>query len=129
MPSPRDIVRLPPALDALVQEPIRASETPFAVLIQEALAAYLADTPPTGTLTRADSANSGQELQGQLAALTTRVEALAQRHPTRPHARRAGHTRPAPGQDAASQAPAGVPIQTLMQEYGVSRATLWRSFA
>jgi hypothetical protein len=77
MPSPRYTVRLPPALDALVQKHIRASETPFAVLIQEALAAYLPDTPPTGVATLTDSADSVRELQAQLAALTTRVEALA----------------------------------------------------
>jgi hypothetical protein len=51
MPSPRYTVRLPPALDALVQDHIRASGTPFALVVREALAAYLAHTPPTETLT------------------------------------------------------------------------------
>ena len=63
MPSPRHIVRLRPALDALVQEHIRASETACVVFMQEALAAYLADTPPIGTPPRPDSADSVRELQ------------------------------------------------------------------
>ena len=141
MPSPRYIVRLPPALDALVQEHIRASETPFAVLMQEALAAYLADTPPPGTLTRADSTDSVQELQGQLAALTTRVEALEQRQPTRPTAPTRADTpqvrtpggqyklTPRQVRTLRAKRQRGVPIQKLMQEYGVSRATLFRYFA
>ena len=41
MPSTRYTVRLPPALDAAVQEHIRAAGTPFAVLIRDALSAYL----------------------------------------------------------------------------------------
>jgi hypothetical protein len=56
------------------------------VLIREALAAYLADTMPTGlptdTPTPADSADTVRTLQEQLSALTTRVEILEQR-PTR----------------------------------------------
>ena len=92
-PSPRYTVRLPHALDALVQARVRAG-TPFAVLIREALSAYLADTPPTmmlttvdspptGTPTRAaptgaDSADRLQHLAEQLDALTTRVEILEQ---------------------------------------------------
>jgi hypothetical protein len=42
-PSPRSTVRLPHALDARVQARVQAG-TPFAVLIREALSAYLADT-------------------------------------------------------------------------------------
>jgi hypothetical protein len=42
-PSPRSTVRLSHALDALVQARVQAG-TPFAVLIREALSAYLADT-------------------------------------------------------------------------------------
>ena len=76
-PSPRYTVRLPPALDALVQERIRASGTPFALLVREALSAYLADTPPTGTPPGADrSADTIHALQAQLVRLTTRVEAI-----------------------------------------------------
>jgi|SRR5713101_2359643 len=87
MPSPRYTVRLPHALDALVQARVRAG-TPFAVLMREALSAYLADTPPTAALTAADtplttgvpipadSADTGRNLQEQVAALTRRVEAL-----------------------------------------------------
>jgi hypothetical protein len=76
-PSPRYTVRLPPALDALVQERIRSSGTPFALLVREALSAYLADTPPTGTPPGADrSADTIHALQAQLVRLTTRVEAI-----------------------------------------------------
>jgi hypothetical protein len=90
MPSPRYTVRLPQALDALVQARVRTG-TPFAVLIREALSAYLADTPPTAiaptdadTLptppipTGADSADSVHALGEQFAILRTRVEALEQ---------------------------------------------------
>jgi hypothetical protein len=77
-PSPRYTVRLPHALDAQVQARVSAG-TPFALLIREALAAYLADTPPTGTPTpAADSADTVRTLHEQLAALTTRVEILEQ---------------------------------------------------
>ena len=79
MPSTRYTVRLPLALDALVQEWIRTSGTPFAVLIHDALSASLADTPPPGPRTPAASAATLHELQAQLAALITRVEALEQR--------------------------------------------------
>ena len=41
-PRPRYTVRLPSALDALVQARVEAG-TPFAVLIRAALSAYLAD--------------------------------------------------------------------------------------
>jgi len=80
-PSPRYTVRLPHALDAQVQARVSAG-TPFAVLIREALAAYLTDTPPTEAPIPADSADTARTLQEQLAALTTRVEILEQR-PTR----------------------------------------------
>jgi len=76
-PSPRYTVRLPHALDAQVQARVQAG-TPFAVLMREALAAYLAATPPTAALTRADSADSLHHVQEQLAALTARVTALEQ---------------------------------------------------
>jgi hypothetical protein len=64
-------------LDAQVQARVQAG-TPFAVLIREALLAYLADTPPTAALTAADSADSLRHVQAQLAALTARVAALEQ---------------------------------------------------
>jgi hypothetical protein len=76
MPSPRYTVRLPHALDALVQEHIKSSGTPFAGLIRAALAAYVADTPPTGALTPADRADTIEALQAQLAELTTRVKVI-----------------------------------------------------
>ena len=82
MPSTRYTVRLPAPLDTAVQEHLRTSGTPFATLIREALSAYLADTPPTGTLTpaptAADSADSLHNLGEQLALLRARVEALEQ---------------------------------------------------
>ena len=80
-PSPRYTVRLPPALDALVQAHVRAG-MPFAVLIREALSAYLADTTPTQPPTPADSADTLQNLQEQLEALIRRVAKLEQA-PTR----------------------------------------------
>jgi hypothetical protein len=74
MASPRYTVRLPSALDALVQARVRAG-TPFAVLIREALAAYLADTPPTRADTPADSL---RVLQEALDTLIRRVDTLEQ---------------------------------------------------
>jgi len=80
-PSPRYTVRLPHALDALVQARVQAG-TPFAVLIRDALSAHLADTPPTGTRTDAptpaDSADSLRALADQVAALAARVAAIEQ---------------------------------------------------
>src|SRR5215831_4359367 len=77
-PASRYTVRLPAPLDALVQARVRAG-TPFAVLIREALSAYLADTPPTSALTTAaDSAHTLQDLSEQLAILRIRVDALEQ---------------------------------------------------
>jgi len=76
MPSTRYILRLPSTLDQAVQERIQATGTPFAVLMREALSADLADTPPTGSLTFADSADILREVQVQLAALTVRAEVI-----------------------------------------------------
>jgi len=78
MPSTRYTVRLPASLDTAVQEYILTSGTLFAMLIREALAAYLADTPPPGALTPTDSADRLQSLGEQLALLRARVEALEQ---------------------------------------------------
>ena len=70
-PSARYTVRLPPALDTLVQARVRAG-TPVTVLIQEALTAYLtAPAPPAP-----GSAAPLQSLADQVAVLTTRVDAL-----------------------------------------------------
>jgi len=49
---------------------------PFAVLIRDALAAYLADTTPTVAPTPADSADTVRMLQDQLTAVTMRLEAI-----------------------------------------------------
>src|SRR5262249_48068720 len=76
-PALRHTVRLPAALDTLVQARVRAG-TPFAVLIREALLAYLADPPPTREPTAADSANTVRGLGEQLAILRIRVDALEQ---------------------------------------------------
>jgi hypothetical protein len=148
----RYTVRLSPALDALVQQRIRTSGTPFAVLIQEALSAYLADTPPTGTPTpaprAADSADTLRALQAQLAALTTRVETLEQAQPPLPtetptdqqqptladtpqgHAR-GGQRKLTPRQVRAlrSKRAGGAPIKALMKAYGLSKATVFRYLA
>jgi hypothetical protein len=151
-PSTRYTVRLSPALDVLVQKRIRTSGTPFAVLIQEALSAYLADTPPPGTPTpapiAADSADTLRELQAQLAALTTRVVTLEQAQLPQPietptdrqqstpadtpqgHARGGQRKRP-PRQVRAMRAKraGGAPIKALMKEYGLSKATVFRYLA
>ena len=141
-PNTRYTVRLPPALDALVQERIRASGTPCALLIREALAAYLADTPPTGPLTPPNSGDTLRELQGQLAALTTRVEALEHGPSPLPTERRqpaatprartpVGQRKLTPRQVRALRVKCarGTPIKALMQDYGVSKATVFRSLA
>jgi hypothetical protein len=104
-PSPRYTVRLPPALDALVQARVRTG-TPFAMLIREALSAYLADSMPTPAdrpptpraLTPADSADMVSVLGEQLAILRARVEALEyvltqRRHPADRCADRPADTR------------------------------------
>jgi len=64
---------LPHALDALVQERLRTTGTPFATLVRDALAAHLADSAPTPTPTQADTI---RHLQEQLDALTTRLEGI-----------------------------------------------------
>ena len=145
-PASRYTVRLPAPLDALVQARVRAG-TPFAVLIREALSAYLADTPPTSALTTAaDSAHTLQDLSEQLAILRIRVDALEQvltRHRQSADggadrvltsADTAG-TRPPRGQykltprqvtALRAQRARGTPIKALMAKYGISKATLFR---
>jgi hypothetical protein len=80
MPSTRYTLRLPPALDRAVQAHLQTTGTPFAVLMREALSAYLADTPPTAPLTApltpADSADTLRAIQDHLADLTIRVKVL-----------------------------------------------------
>ncbi len=120
-PSPRYTVRLPPALDAQVQARVRAG-MPFAVLIRDALSAYLADTPPTPHVpTPADTADTVQALQEQLAALTQRVEVLEQQ-PTRrrPPADRRADTPPT-GADAVAR-PAGGPRKLTRRQAAALRA-------
>jgi hypothetical protein len=150
-PSTRYTVRLPPALDALVQERIRTSGMPFAVLIREALSAYLAATPPSGTPPPAPPAAASttlHELQAQLAALTTRVEMLERAQPPLPTGPPTDRQRPAPTDTPQGHARGGqrkltprqvramrakrkrgAPIKTLIEQYGVSRATLFRYLA
>jgi hypothetical protein len=69
MPSTRYTVRLPAALDAAVQAHLRATGLPFAVLIREALSAYLADTPPTGADTPRRGGRPSSPLRHQILAL------------------------------------------------------------
>jgi len=149
MPSTRYTVRLPPALDAAVQERLRTAGTPFAVIIRDALSAYLADTTPTALPTPADSADTLRELQEKLADVTTRVKVLEEILTTWP-------SLPTPRRQLPTQAPTGVPTQAptgrgqrkltprqqralrdkyqrgvsvpaLMDEYGMSRASVFRS--
>ena len=148
MPSTRYTVRLPPALDAAVQEHIRTSGTPFAVLIRDALSAYLADTPPTGLPTPADSADTLRELQEKLADVTTRVKVIEEILTTWPQfagipptdadmsADRSADTAPTgrgqrkltPRQQRAlrDKYQSGVSVPALMEEYGISRASVFR---
>jgi len=141
-PNTRYTVRLPPALDALVQERIRTSGTPCPVLIRDALSVYLADTPPPGPLTLAASADTLGELQAQLAALTTRVEALEHGPSPLPTERRqpaaiprartpVGQRKLTPRQERALRAKRarGTPVKALMEEYGLSKATVFRYLA
>jgi hypothetical protein len=148
MPSTRYTVRLPPALDAAVQERLRTAGTPFAVLIREALSAYLADTPPTGLPTPADSADTLRELQEKLADVTTRVKVIEEMLTTWPQfadtpptdadisADRSADTAPTgrgqrkltPRQQRAlrDKYQRGVSVPALMDEYGISRASVFR---
>src|SRR5439155_1374109 len=85
MPSPKYTVRLPETLHALVQEHMLSTRTPFAVLIREALSAYLAHPAPTpGAPLVPTPADTLRELQVQVAAVTTRVDILEQRQPPVP---------------------------------------------
>ena len=88
MPSTRYTVRLPPALDAAVQERLRTAGTPFAILIRDALSAYLADTAPTG--------------RGQRKLTPRQQRALRDKYQR------------------------GVSVPALMDEYGISRASVFR---
>src|SRR6267378_1870905 len=70
-PSPRYTVRLPHALDALVQARV-ATGTPFAVRIREALSAYFADsmpTPPDTQPTPADTPRGTYDPQAAVARM------------------------------------------------------------
>ena len=110
MPSPRYTVRLPHALDAAVQARVQAG-TPFAVLIREALAAYLADTLPTGAPTaQPTGADTLHAIQSHLAALTARVEILELAlttvpTPRRPAADRSADSVPTPADTNADSTP------------------------
>ena len=85
MPSPKYTVRLPETLHAIVQEHMLSTRTPFAVLIREALSAYLAHPAPTpGAPLVPTPADTLRELQVQVAAVTTRVDILEQRQPPVP---------------------------------------------
>jgi response regulator of citrate/malate metabolism len=141
-PRPRYTVKLPMALDALVQARVRTG-TPFAVLIRDALSAYLADTAPTEAPTSADSADTLRDVQAQLAALTQRVTALE--HASTPHRQSADRAADRPADTAPTRLPGGqfkltprqvaslrakrargTPIKALMEEFDISKATLFR---
>ena len=148
MPSTRYTVRLPPALDAAVQERLRTAGTPFAVLIRDALSAYLADTSPTGLPTSADNADTLRELQEKLADVTTRVKVIEEMLTTWPQfadtpptdddtsADRSADSAPTgrgqrkltPRQQRAlrDKYQRGVSVPALMDEYGISRASVFR---
>jgi hypothetical protein len=144
MPSIRYTVRLPPALDAAVQERLRTAGTPFAVLIRDALSAYLADTAPTGLPIPADSTDTLRELQEKLADVTTRVKVIEEMLTTWPQF---ADTAPTDADRSADTAPTGrgqrkltprqqralrdkyqrgVSVPALMDEYGISRASVFR---
>ena len=151
MPSTRYTVRLPPALDAAVQERLRTAGIPFAILIRDALSAYLADTLPTALPTPADSADSADtlhELQEKLADVTIRVKVIEEMLTTWPQfadtpptdadtsADRSADTAPTgrgqrkltPRQQRAlrDKYQRGVTVPALMDEYGISRASVFR---
>jgi len=112
------------------------------LLIRDALAASLAASPPPGPLTPAASADTLCELQAQLAALTTRVEALEHGQSPLPPERRqpaatprartpVGQRKLTPRQVRAlrTKRARGTPIKALMEEYGLSKATVFRYLA
>jgi CRP-like cAMP-binding protein len=103
-----------------------AQGPPFATLIREALVAYLANTPPT-------PADTLQRLAEQVAALTTRVDALereltARRQQTDSYADTLRSRKLTPRQMAAllTRRPCGTPIKELVEEFGVCRSTVFR---
>ncbi len=116
-PTTRYTVRLSPALAALVQERIRTSGTPFAVLLREALSAYLAASPPPGPLPprrqrrhslrapgaarRLDHAGRGAQARASTSAASPPP---ARCHSEGTHARGTAQTYPAPGESAADEA-------------------------
>jgi hypothetical protein len=115
MPRTRYTVRLPPALDAAVQERLLTTRTPFAVLVREALSAYLAATAPTGTPPPADHADILREIQTRLAALTVRVEVMEEENRALTTTARATPPPPAdraltPADRRADTAPTGADI-------------------
>ena len=142
MSSQRYTIRLPEALAALVHARVQTG-TSFAVLMRDALTAYLLDTPPAGAPPLADRLDT---LGAQLAILRARVEALEQvlTRCRQPPATRAAT--PPPSADTApvrvpvgqfkltprqvralrAKRARGVPIKVLMQEFEISKATLFR---
>src|SRR5262245_3370485 len=115
MPSPRYTIRLPQALADQVQARVEAG-TPFAVLMRDALSAYLADTPPTGAPTGEGSADTLHRLQEQLSALVQRVAALEQV----PTGRRQERT------PLADRAPTGAPTASAPPAFDPTRHRLGR---
>jgi response regulator of citrate/malate metabolism len=126
------------------------------VLIRDALSAYLAATPPIAMLPPTDRADSLKELQEQVTDLTTRVKLLEEiltRWPQVTASYAASLPPPAdreadralPAADTSRAQPGGqrkltprqvralrdkrqrgVSIPALMDEYGISRASVFR---
>ena len=106
MSSQRYTVRLPEALAALVHARVQTG-TSFAVLMRDALTAYLLDTPPAGAPPLADRLDT---LGAQLAILRARVEALEQ---VLTRCRQPPATRAATPPPSADTAPVRVPVGQL----------------
>jgi hypothetical protein len=133
-PSPRYTVRLPHALDALVQARV-ATGTPFAVRIREALSAYFADSmptpadsPPTARApTPADSADLVRVLGEQLAILRVRVEALESVLTQRRHPADQRADSPADTRADTQPTPADTPRGTYDPQAAVARMQALRT--
>jgi hypothetical protein len=141
----RVTIRLSPELYAQL-EALSRHGAPVAAIVRQALADYLARPPvepPRGedpTLSLAAIAASLTDLHRQVQQLTARVDALAASGPpaaavgrqtaaTPPRIRSAGGQYKLTSRQIASlraKRARGVPIKVLMDEFGISKATLFR---
>jgi hypothetical protein len=138
----RVTIRLPPELYAQLEA--RGSHgQPMAAIVRQALLEYLARQPHTHEqaveLATAVAAMAARldGLQDQVEQLAARLETLtaqvaattAVRQPAPPQARTAGSQRKlTPRQIRAlrDKHQRGVPVEALMEEYGISRASVFR---